>query len=228
MSFVSVQNNAQSRLNENLQFLNFITTQEPTDPQDATPLEVNVMKGLFYVHLYASFEKTINELIEQTIILIDSKAIKVRHFNESFHTVALVDKLKSFKNCSHKSFFSKAHEILYETSAVNVVTLSETTFSNSLQNVWFETIVEISKCFGISAIPITPRIRTTINELVEKRNAVAHGREKASDVGSRFRTNILRMKMNEISNFIYSLIALYDNYYTRKNYLKTGSKRLYP
>lgn len=228
MSFVSVLNNAQSRLNENLQFLNFITSQEPTNPQDPTPLEVNVMKGLFYVHLYASFEKTINELTEQTIILIDSKSIKVRHFNESFHTIALVDKLKAFRNCGHKSFFTKAHELLYETSAINVTTLSETTFSNSLQNVWFETIVEISKCFGISNVPITPRVKTTINELVEKRNAVAHGRERASDVGSRFRTNILRTKMTEISNFVYSLIALYENYYTSKNYLKTGSKRLYP
>lgn len=227
MSFTSVINNAGSRFNENLQYLNFITSQEPNNPRDSVPIEVNTMKGLFYVHLYASFEKSINELTENTINLIGSKSIKVKHYNESFNTIALVDKLKAFKNCGHKNFFTKAHELMFEMSTFNIHSLNDTTFSNSLQNVWFETIEEIAKCFGISEVPITPRIRTTINELVERRNAVAHGRENASDVGSRFRTDVLRIKMNEIINFTYSLISLYENHYNRKNYIKTGAKRLY-
>ena len=227
MTFVSVNNNARNRFSENLQYLNFITSLEPTNPRDIVPLEINIMKGLFYVHLYASFEKTINELTEHTISLIDSKSVKIKHYNESFNSIVLIDKLKAFKSCSHKKFFIKAHELMYETSTINTLSLNNTTFSNSLQNVWFETIEEISNCFGISQIIIPPRIKATINELVEKRNAVAHGRENASDVGSRFRTDVLRNKMNEIINFTYELISIYETHYNRKNYLKTGAKRLY-
>lgn len=227
MNFITVTNNARNRFGENLQYLNFITSQEPTNPRDVVTLEVNIMKGLFYVHLYASFEKTVNELTQHTINLIDSKAIKVKHYNESFNTIALVDKLKSFKSCGHKSFFVKAHEVMYEISTPNVYALSDTTFSNSLQNVWFGTIEEISKCFGINEIPSSPRTRATINELVDRRNAVAHGRENAFDVGSRFRSDILRDKMNEVIDFTHNLIALYENYYNKKNFIKTGAKRLY-
>ncbi len=161
MSFASVNNNARNRFSENLHYLNFITSQEPTNPRDLIPLEVNIMKGLFYVHLYASFEKTVNELTEHTINLIDAKAVKVRHYNESFNTIALVDKLKAFKDCGNKNFFIKAHEVMFEVSTLNVQSLNDTTFSNSLQNVWFETIEEISRCFGIISVPISPRVRAT-------------------------------------------------------------------
>lgn len=227
MSFILVRSNTRNRLNENLQFLNYISAHEPTNPRDSVMLEVNIMKGLFYVHLYSSLERTINELIEYTIVLINAKSIKVKHYNSSFSTIVLFDKLQSFKQSGHKNFFAKAHEIFIETNSPNSTNLNETIFSSNLQNVWYKTIEEISLCFGIDSLNTSPRVRATINEIVDKRNAVAHGRENAADVGGRFRSSEIRIKYDEISNFAYQLIDLYDDYFNHKNYLKPSARRLY-
>ncbi|WP_294297439.1 MAE_28990/MAE_18760 family HEPN-like nuclease [uncultured Chryseobacterium sp.] len=227
MSFTSIRHNARNMLNENLQFLNYISSLEPKDPRHSVPLEVNIMKGLFYVHLYSSLEKSINELVQHTIVLINTKSIKIKHYNNVFNSVVLFDKLKAFKDSSYKNFFTKAYDLFVETTNPSSITMNETIFANTLQNVWFETIREVTLCFGVKNLDTSPRTKATINEIVDKRNAVAHGRENAADIGSRYRSSVIRIKFTEISNFIYELIDIYDLYFSKKDYLRTSTKRLY-
>ena len=99
MSFSIVRNNARARFNENQIYLSYITSLEPSMITDPISLELKIMKGLFQVHLYASLEKTLNELIENTLVHIASNGIKNVHFSVPFNTISLVDKLKSFKDC---------------------------------------------------------------------------------------------------------------------------------
>lgn len=227
MNFNVVRNNTRSRFLENQIFLNYITSLEPRIITDPVPIEVNMMKGLFYVHLYSSLEKSINELIENTLIHISSKSVQYNHFAIPFNSISLVDKLKSFKDCGHSNFFNKAFEIFNEISSSDICTLNESIFANNLQNVWTKTIEEICHSFGIKTFVITPRIKATIDEIVEKRNAVAHGRESAKIAGERFRTDILRNKMEIIVDFCNYLIDLFETYYSKKDYLKPTAKRYY-
>lgn len=227
MSFINVRNNTRARFTENQIFLNYITSLEPRVITDIVPAEVNMMKGLFYVHLYSSLEKSVNELIENTLIHISSKSVQYNHFNLPFHSISLVDKLKSFKASGYSNFFNKAFEIFNEVSSTNVCAINESLFSNNLQNVWTKTIEEICNSFGIKNFSVTPRIKATIDEIVEKRNAVAHGRESAKIVGERFRTDNLRLKMDIIIDFCNYLIDLFETYYTRKDFLKPTAKKHY-
>jgi hypothetical protein len=227
MSYTIIRNNARVRFNENLTYLNFLTAEEPNDPTIPPSLELKIMKGLFYVHLYSSLEKTLNDLIEQTLTLINSKNVKNKHYNLSFNTISLLNKLQSFKECGYRNFFSKAIEIFEALNSEQIPTLNETVFSNSLQNVWTSTIIEILQAFGINNFMVQPRIRTTIDEIVDKRNAVAHGRESASVIGERFRTDVLRTKMTVIMNFSYDLIDTFENYHDNSRYLKPQAKRIY-
>jgi len=228
MSFTHVKNNARSRFNENQVFLSYITSLEPTNPSDVVPTEVNIMKGLFYVHLYASLEKSVNELIENTLVHISSKSVQYQHFNNPFYSISLVNKLKSFKDTGYNNFFNKASEIFNELSSSDACNLQETTFSKSLQNIWINTIKEICNSFGISTFSVTANIKATVDEIVDKRNAVAHGRETAKAIGERFRTIEIRKKMELIIEFCNYLIDLFEEFYLQKNYLKPTAKSLYP
>ena len=227
MSFINVKNNARSRFTENQLYLNYITSLEPRDVTGSASIEVNIMKGLFYVHLYSSLEKTVNELIENTLMHISSKSIKNKHYNLPFNSISLVDKLKSFKACGYSNFFEKAYEIFNEVSSSNISPINETVFASNLQNVWTRTIEEISNSFGINGFTASPRTKATIDEIVEKRNAVAHGRESARIVGERFRTDVLRIKMETIIDFCNYLIDLFESYYSNKDFLKPTAKRHY-
>jgi hypothetical protein len=227
MSFQIVRNGARSRFAETQVFLNHLTAIEPNDPTTPDSLEFKIMKGLFHVQLYSALEKTVNEIIENTLTYIGATGVKNIHYAIPFNTISLVDKLKSFKDCGYNNFFNKAIEIFEELTSQNVSSINESAFSNNLQNVWTKTIDEVIKAFGIKGFVIDPRTRTTIDELVEKRNAVAHGRESAAVVGERFRTDVLRAKSQLISDFAFQLIDLFDDYYSNKNFLKGNAKKHY-
>jgi len=56
-------------------------------------------------------------------------------------------------------------------------------------------------------------------ELVENRNAIAHGRESASAVGSRFTIDELHSRYASISEVCSHVIQTFRNYLSKKHYL---------
>ena len=227
MSFKNIKQKTSLRFSENRMFLNFIKSLEPKDVTDAASNEVNMMKGLFYVHLYSTIEKTFNELIENTLILINSKCVQKNHFNLHFNSISLINKLKSFKDCGYRSFFTKAYELFNEMSNSDIAIISDSTFSKDLQNIWTKTIVETTKTFGMKNFFIDLKTKTTIDEIVDKRNAVAHGRETANIIGQKFRSDDLRSKMDTVIDFIAYLIESFENFYDRKDFLKPSARKYY-
>jgi hypothetical protein len=228
MSFVEIKSKARNRFNETQIYLNHIISLEPQNPTDQPSIELKILRGLFQVQLYASLEKTINDIVEYSLSNIASRRIKNSHFNISFNTVSLSDKLKLLKDSGYSSFFPKAIELFLEISNPTVHPINEALFAKSLQNIWAKTIEETIGAFGIKGYNIGVIERSTINELVEKRNAVAHGRESASTIGERQRADVLRRKMDIIVIFTYEIIDLFENYCTNKGFLKPYAKKYYP
>lgn len=227
MSFITVRSNARNRFNEAQVYLNHIISLEPKNPLLPASLELKIMRGLFQVHLYAALEKTINEIVEQALRDISSRRVKNSHFIIEFNAISLYNKLKSLKDSGHDKFFPKATEIFLGLSDKSTAAISETIFSSALQNVWAKTIEEVINSFGIKGYTIGVSERAVINELVEKRNSVAHGRESASVIGERQRADVLLSKMSIISNFAHATIDLLDNYCINKKFIKASAKRYY-
>lgn len=227
MSFINVRTKARSRFSEVSTYLNYVASIEPENIRDPAPLEVKIMRGLFQVHLYSALEKTVNELIENTLNYISSNNVKSLHYANSFKSISLINKLKAFRDCKFDNFFMKASEIFSEMESDSPLSISESVFSSSLQNVWTKTIVEIVNTFGIKGFVVDPITKTIIDELVERRNAVAHGRESASVVGERFRTNVLRTRYATIVQFADQLIDLFELFYNNKQFIKPYAKKHY-
>jgi len=228
MSYQPVKDRARQGFNEVLYYLNHITSHEPDGTSLATPMEIKIMRGLFYVHLYAALEKTVNDIVQQTLIKVSSHNVKHNHYTIPFNAISLMNKLRSFKDSSYTVFIQKSTEIFEDMTCTRVTPINETAFSNNLQNVWISTIDEVRKAFGMRAFALPPRITATVNEIVDKRNAVAHGRESASTIGERHRTDVLRTKMDIITAFTYELIEEFEIYYNEKSFLKPTAKRYYP
>lgn len=227
MSFTTVRANARSRFNETQIYLNHIVSLEPSDPTIVAPLELKIMRGLFQVQLYACLEKTINEIVEQALRDISSKRVKTSHYIIQFSTISLANKLRALKDCGYDKFFPKSTELFSELAEKSILPLNETLFSTMLQNVWAKTIEEVINAFGIKDYTIGLNARATIDELVNKRNAVAHGRESAATIGERQRSQILTSKMTTITTISYEIIDLFDTYCTAKTFIKSSAKRYY-
>jgi hypothetical protein len=217
MIFDNVRANSRERFTEVQINLNYIESIEPDG--EATP-EVKIMRGLYYVHLYSALEKALNETIEQAILLIKSKNIKNLHFSTPFNVISLNSKMQSFKQCGYKEYFDKSSEVFESIDSENIFDISNTIFSQNLQNVWYKTIQDTIRSFGATPILVDPRVKLTIDEIVDKRNAVAHGRETPIVVGERHRSNVLRTKTQEIQMVIDQVISTFEEYISNHEFIK--------
>ncbi len=217
MTFDIVRANSRERFSEVQIHLNYIESIEPEG--EASP-EVKILRGLYYVHLYSVLEKAINETIEQVILLIKSKNIKNLHFSTQFNVISLNSKMQSFKQCGYKEYFDRSSEVFESINSEDIFNINNTLFSQNLQNVWFKTIQDTIRSFGATPIQVEPRIRLTIDEIVNKRNAVAHGRESPTAVGERHRTIVLRTKTQEIQIVIEQVISTFEEYIINSDFLK--------
>lgn len=227
MPFRSVKFRTSERFNEVHLFLNFLSNSEPSNPREPVPLEINVMKGLFCVHLYAAFEKSISDAIETVLALISSQNIKNNHLTAPILSVVLQNKIKSLKDSGYSKIFIKSSDIFIDAASSNIIPINETVFANQLQNVKINIIDEIVKTIGMNPINLSAHTRITIDEIVDKRNAVAHGRDSAASVGQRYRMPALREKMKIISAAANEIIDAIEDYYGIKKYIKPNARRHY-
>ena len=208
--------------NEVLLNLNFISSLEPKEPTIPHSLEVKVLRGLFWVHLYSAFEGTIRSLFQNSLIKIKGLNPKYCHLILSFSPIALSKPLQSFLDSGRKSLFSKSSNLFSIMESNQDADFDESLFSVFLSNVWTNSINAVLKSFGADSFVISPIQRTLIDEIVEKRNAVAHGRERAVDVGERFSCSELRGKLIQIQSFTDSLIHFMESYIDDLKFIKNS------
>jgi|SRR5471030_1701919 len=226
MSYEGAKQLARERLTEVQLLLNHIASLEPKDATTPHPSEVKILRGFFYVHLYAALEKSINEAVQLTLRLIANHNAPGKHYQLNFGSIAARGKLQSFKSCSHKHYHDNALAIFTMLNSTETTNIDETQFSDTLMNVWMKSIIEVLDSFGID-LSVDPRTRTTINELVENRNKVAHGRESALAVGERHRSNILREKFTITTSLIDAVTNKLETFYSSRSFIKASERGLY-
>lgn len=221
MPFGSVKASARARFSDVRVHLEFIESLEPRSPSEQASIQVKLLRGLFYVHLYSALEKTVNECVEQALLLIGSQGIENRHYQYRFNVVSLYGRMQAFKDAGYRSFFSKSVDIFSALDSSEVSKIDNTIFSASLQNVWFKALDEVFQCFGMSEFSVDPRLKTSVNEVVDKRNAVAHGRESAIYVGERHRSDTLRARTQDIQLVTDKFVDGLESYVLALEHVKT-------
>ncbi|MFS0826639.1 MAE_28990/MAE_18760 family HEPN-like nuclease [Pseudomonas phoenicis] len=226
MSYEGVRQLSRERLTEVQQLLNHIASLEPDDVTAPHPAEVKILRGFFYVHLYAALEKSVNEAVQATLRLISSHNAPANHYDIGFGTITSNGRLQAFKSCSYKNYHDNALAIFAGLESSEKAHIDETQFSKILMNVWTNSILEVFQSFGIG-FTVDPRARATIDELVENRNKVAHGRESALSVGERHRSNVLRDKFTITTALIDSIINHLELFYIKRSFIRPLERESY-
>ena len=227
MNFNQHRQNTQQRFGEVILLLNHISSLEPIIPGEPTSIEVKILRGLSYVHLYGVFEKSINELVSSLIISINAFNVVHFHFVPTFNTIAAENYLRSFKDSSYKNFIPNASSLIEKLNCHDIPVLNETVFSGLLQNIWYNTILEIRTTFGLKELPLVPRLRATLDEVVDNRNAIAHGRLSPVVIGSTHKASIIRDKLAIVQGFNNDIIDEFEVYFINKRFIKRAVRNKY-
>lgn len=229
MSFDSTRALAAERLNEALVYLNHIQTCEPPPPQPGS-LELKIMKGLFIVHLYGALEKITTEALQLLLRKICSIQPKNSDVALPFNVISMSKKWKSVKDSGYKDIFPRMTEFFLSIESQNFHGIEETLFADRLQNIWAKTFEDILGALGMTngEFRLTASEIALIDELVDKRNAVAHGRESAASVGEKYQCEDLRRKHAHVLVLINNFIEQLDLYFQNRSFIQPALRAHYP
>ena len=89
-----------------------------------------------------------------------------------------------------------------------------------LQNIDRDSLEQVFACFGItSPVVPAPRCFGYLNELVEKRRAVSHGRSGAEEAGRGYRSEELLRRLDAVLVVVAHLESKFATYISQRMYL---------
>lgn len=226
MTFAVTRRIAFERLSEVLLYLNHISSLELAVGVPVAQ-ELKIMKGMFFVILYGALEKSTHESVQLLLLKIKGLEPKNNHVIHPFYVVSMARRWKSIKETGYKDVLTQMSGFFTAMESNDYLGMDESLFAAVLQNVWAKTIEEVVVALGVPGFSLPVGDRALIDELVRNRNAVAHGRESASEIGERYRIDDLRRKLNEIQLFIVGFIDRLEVYYEQREFLCPENRILY-
>jgi len=170
---------------ESLSLLNHIRSNSPVD---FTPLDSlqKTMRGLWIVSLYAAFERSANAIVEAAIAEIAAHGAPSINFAPSIQGIIHYAKVQAVKDCGQGTVFDKSALLFSAAFSGAPVDNFENPLAERMMNVDGKTLKWLAGLFGAGSFEVEGADLGRLGALRERRNAVAHGREPASNVGERY------------------------------------------
>lgn len=208
------------RFSETYNLYMHIKSQSTPPPAPSSEAEKS-LKGLWLVKLYGSVEKSVNELTDAVLSELNQKKVKNREFLPSIHSIIYYDTLKSFRDSKGTKLIDKYVDLTKSTYSDHIAEISTSILSEHLQNIDFKSISWIINVLGADPISPDPAHIHRLNTLKERRNAVAHGRESAAQVGQGYTYDELNNVYRAADAIIESFSNTLYKYCTNQKYILT-------
>ena len=216
--FTDLKIDSASKLVEVREFLDLTSSLIPAAPIP-TPNSLLTSKGLFYVHIYGVFEFTITSCVKKTISAINIENAKINDIQPLLFGLALNPECDSLSSSRNRNWTHRWN--LFEKIRDNVITqISTDLMPTDGKNIRYSQLESIWKTFCITA-PIlnAPSIGGRLKDIVNNRNAIAHGNNTPAEIGSRVTMTDLYNRYNEMSSYCSYVIQVFEDYVDNKEFL---------
>ena len=174
------------------------------------------LKGLMFVQMYSAYEFTVVHCFAAAIRSFNRFAIPFAKTRRSILGLVLHSRFQSLKQLADRRSWSKRVDFLMESESVNSCSISDTLFPMDDSHFRSSQLETICQLLGIplSTLMPEPRLHGWITEVVENRNAIAHGRETAEAIGSRYSSASLQQRLQQLDvlcNHILTALEAHSN-----------------
>ena len=175
-----------------------------------------VMKGLMFVQTYAVYEYTIRNVVREAIDSMKAHKHRYEDLLPSMMALFLDPEWDSFRDGGRMREWENRLKVFERAFSQDRVDLpSDTRLPNDGSHYRYTHLQMIFQVFGIQR----PAVRRKkhihrISEVVGHRNAIAHGQEKAEDIGRRYtRLDILNV-MRQMKSVCLLQISAFEEFCT--------------
>ena len=145
-------------------------------------------RGLLFIQLYGAYEYAVTTAVQAALDMIQQQSLGYGQLRRGLLALVLDPKWRSAGQVGSKGLWdSRLALIEAMNDTTPIVDLNNKLFPADGSHYRSRQLETIERVFGLKS-PILPESRLIgrIHELVEKRNAIAHGRNTAREVGARF------------------------------------------
>lgn len=216
------------RFHEVENLLNSIAEQEPADPHAEELISVKIIRGLFFVHLYAAFEFAIDQSFIRLAQHITGLNVSQRHLHRPVFSVAIDEHFSALQDIRdwHKKY-NRRLATLACVDAADPAAIRDTVLSFGLQSADPATIETTFRAYGITKVPFTNLpTRTYLAEVVSKRHAIAHGRESPVIYGN-MRAADLRIRFSSLYQQATYVVDTLNEFANQKKFVRAGHRDKY-
>jgi hypothetical protein len=177
----------------------------------ASDVVAKVMKGLFFVYAYAMYESVVVRSFSIVIADVNQQAISHADLQPSMLPLALAREFQSVSEVARTKTWRRRSELIARIACADVVHIEEHVFPDDGSHYRAKQLDTIWEILGLASNPtIERRHRGRIDELVENRNAVAHGREFAESIGGRYTVSELTSCADDYEQIAVHLVASFE------------------
>lgn len=185
------------------------------NPHSTDPLLLNsfkTLKGQIFVLMYGTWEYTVHNSLDRVIQEIGASNTTFSQLKRSLLSIFLHSHIESMIATNSKKWQKRA-EVFEIANSAEIASTNGYIDVTSGINIKSKQLGIIQNCYNISS-PILPaeRFRGRLDELIENRNAIAHGRERASSVGGRYTYSELDERLNDLNQLCLFFISKLEDY----------------
>lgn len=182
---------------------------------------VKVQKGMFFVSLYASIEFTLTRCCSNFLAILHGKGYLPIKYKNNLLCVLLDPEFKAVTDGSKKTIWKKKEALITRIFSMDKPIIDNTVFPTDGTNIGLTQLQDVWNFLHLPG-PVIPEGESQwyLQDIKEHRNAVAHGRVKAAEVGQRYTFAELEKRHNFVNMLCGHIIESFSSQVRTEGYLK--------
>lgn len=179
-----------------------------------------IQKGMFFVSLYASIEFTLTSCCSNFLAVLQAKEYIPIKYKHNLLCVFLDPEFKALAD-SKKKIWKKKEVLVSRIFSEDKPIIDNTVFPTDGTNIGLAQLQDVWNFLHLPG-PVIPEGENAwyLHDIKEHRNAIAHGRMKAAEVGQRYTFNELEKRHNFVNLLCGHIVESFSSQVRDEGFLK--------
>lgn len=221
--FSSTEQEVRDRIRQSKELLELAFTLEPQDETIDSEI-FKIQKGYLFVSLYSSLEFTLVSVVGRYLELLKQQPKKPMEYRKYILCTILNANFNSVRDCSKKKLWDKKADLFDSLFSNDAALIDDSVLPTDGINISYKHVQDVWKFFHLTGDPLPDGVNILLlNEIKEHRNAIAHGRKKAVEIGSRYTPSMLIEKERAIEALCFHILETFKGSYENEEYLNSSA-----
>jgi hypothetical protein len=221
--FNGTEQEVRDRIRQSKELLKLALTLEPQDETIDSEI-FKIQKGYLFVSLYSSLEFTLVSVVGRYLELLKQHPKKPMEYQKYILCTILNANFNSVRDCSKKNLWDKKADLFDSLFSDDLALIDDSVLPTDGISISYKQIQDVWKFFHLTGEPLPYGVNILLlNEIKDHRNAIAHGRKKAVEIGARYTPGMLIGKERAIETLCFHILETFKGSYENEEYLNSSA-----